>query len=214
VDGLKSLCKQLSELSANIADYYRLASESARRNEDDSKLRYRGELQTSLARMATTAAELDDAITQVAARWKVSAEEKVDSADVVPTFEDPTADEAGRSVATDDPAAGAKQTPEAGVDLVRPGAVWVGGPSVLRITERRGDRFKATFEFPGTLREISGTVRGDTFSWLGRDVHVVRGGPGGDNVCVIHGDALDMTYSGGPTGRRGTSALRLQSRPR
>jgi hypothetical protein len=59
---LKSLCKQLSEQCAIIADNSCKALDSDRSNEDASKLQFRGELQTSLMKFATSMAELDERI--------------------------------------------------------------------------------------------------------------------------------------------------------
>lgn len=66
---LKAVCKQIAEECVVIDDNYRKAADSDRANEDASKLEYRGQLQTSLARLAGLIGGLDEQVSNVAAGW-------------------------------------------------------------------------------------------------------------------------------------------------
>lgn len=58
----------------------------------------------------------------------------------------------------------------------------------LTAVDRNGDRFKASFESKGWVREVSGTVSGSQVSRKAKDVRVIRGGAGGDNQGSIVSD--------------------------
>ena len=101
-------------------------------------------------------------------------------------------------------------TPNASFDPLPVGSIWR-GPSGERliVRERNGDRFTARLAFPGDaiIREISGTVRGDTMEWHAADVIAVKGARGGDNIGTIKGDQIDLRW-GPPNGpKNGFSVL-------
>ncbi len=100
--------------------------------------------------------------------------------------------------------------PSAATDLVRAGSVWSTDVRSLTILERDGERFRARFESPTQIRDVTGRIAGNEIVWLGRDVVAVRGGPGDDNFGVIRGDELDLKW-GTYRGRvKGEFRLKLQ----
>ncbi|MBX9585158.1 MAG: hypothetical protein K2X87_33035, partial [Gemmataceae bacterium] len=86
---------------------------------------------------------------------------------------------------------------------------------VLTVTERKGERFTATFEVGNDIeRVVTGTIKDGKLSWLARDVRVVRGGgPGGDNHGTLgsdeSGEKIDFVWRG-DNGSTGTFTLRLR----
>jgi hypothetical protein len=85
-DTLKSLCKQVAEQCVVTDDNYKLALDSDRAKEDSSKLEYRGQLQSSLAKLAAMMEGLDGRIQAVASVWAVKPEIGTESPDRVPAF--------------------------------------------------------------------------------------------------------------------------------
>ncbi|HSU65815.1 MAG TPA: hypothetical protein VLJ39_02990, partial [Tepidisphaeraceae bacterium] len=88
---LKASCKLIAEECVVIDDNARKAAESDRANEDTSKLEYRGQLQTSVAKLAILIAGLDDQVTKVASAWAVVPDVGVETPDKIPPFK-PTAE--------------------------------------------------------------------------------------------------------------------------
>jgi serine/threonine protein kinase len=82
---LKALCKEIAEQSKVIADDYSNALDRDKAKEDDSKLQFRGQLQSSLSSFATEFGKLDDEITQTAAGWGLLPDKAMPNADAVPT---------------------------------------------------------------------------------------------------------------------------------
>jgi hypothetical protein len=68
---LKTLCKELSEECKVIASNYANALDRDQAKQDTSKLEFRGQLQTSLARFATMTGQLDDQVLATARAWGV-----------------------------------------------------------------------------------------------------------------------------------------------
>jgi hypothetical protein len=84
-DGLKTLCKQLSEECAVIADNSTNALDRDKAKEDNSKLQFRGRLQESIAKFASGVAELDVQLGQLAKTWSITPETGVATADSLRT---------------------------------------------------------------------------------------------------------------------------------
>jgi len=80
---LKALCKELAEQTKVIADDYSNALDRDRANEDNSKLEFRGQLQSSLSSFATEFGKLDDGVTQTAKSWGVSPDKGTPTPDAV-----------------------------------------------------------------------------------------------------------------------------------
>ena len=80
---LKSLCKELAEQTKVIADDYSNALDRDRAKEDNSKLEFRGQLQSSLSSFATEFSKLDDAVTQTAKSWGVTPNKGTPTPDAV-----------------------------------------------------------------------------------------------------------------------------------
>ncbi len=96
-------------------------------------------------------------------------------------------------------------------------SVWVNDKPkmTLTVTERKGETFRAHFEFGDKIeREVAGTVQGNKVSWFAKDVRVIRGGAGGDNYGTIAadtiGDKIDFIYRDDPIGGSGSFTLRLK----
>lgn len=93
--------------------------------------------------------------------------------------------------------------------------VWVDDNprTVLTVTERKGERFTATFEIGDKIeRVVTGTIRDGKISWMAKDVRVIRGSPGGDNHGTLGsdkvGDKIDFVWRS-DDGSSGTFSLRL-----
>jgi hypothetical protein len=69
---LKELCKGLDEEAKVITDDYSNARDRDAAKEDDSKLQFRGQLQSSLSEYATQFGKLDDEIGSAARGWSIS----------------------------------------------------------------------------------------------------------------------------------------------
>jgi hypothetical protein len=101
-------------------------------------------------------------------------------------------------------------------DAFRVRSVWKGESKFedfkLTVLERSGGRFKAKFESKGWVREVSGTASGNSVSWKGKDVRVVKGNAGGDNQGTIvrddRGIRIDFTWRG--SNSQGKFTLRKQ----
>jgi len=80
-------------------------------------------------------------------------------------------------------------------DAIRPNSVWEAAHGMkLTILERNGGTFRARLQAGKSDREVSGTVKGDTISWLAKDVRATSGGPGGDTFGTIRGGTIDFTW--------------------
>lgn len=95
-------------------------------------------------------------------------------------------------------------------------SVWVDNEArqVLTVTERKGEKFTATFQIGDRFeRVVTGTIKDGKLNWLSKDVRVVRGGPGGDNHGTLSsdkiGDKIDFVWRG-DNGGSGTFTLRLR----
>jgi hypothetical protein len=99
-------------------------------------------------------------------------------------------------------------------DSFQANSVWVSEALKLKltVTERRGETFKANFEFSnGVVRKLSGKVKDGKVSWLAKDV-IASGDPGGDNLGIIgsdkDGDKIDFEWAN-TKGVNGTYSVRL-----
>ena len=94
----------------------------------------------------------------------------------------------------------ANESPSPEADVIQPHSVWHSEDSsktkyVLQILERQGDTFRARFEVDGNIvREVTGVIKGNTISWLAKDVRVVSGSSGADNLGTISGHKIDFTW--------------------
>jgi poly(3-hydroxybutyrate) depolymerase len=80
-------------------------------------------------------------------------------------------------------------------DAIQPNSVWQDGRSTtLTILERNGNTFRARVETRNAVREVTGTVKDKTISWLAKDVRAISGGPGGDNFGTITDGKIDFTW--------------------
>jgi hypothetical protein len=121
---------------------------------------------------------------------------------------------------TSQTAGGLTQVAEANpkmADLIQPRTVWVGDGEnarlTLTITERRGETFRASFEVGSKIiREVSGTIKNGKLTWNARDVHVIKGTRGGDNVGIVNGDKIDFEWRSA-TGGKGTFTLQRTKSP-
>jgi hypothetical protein len=109
---------------------------------------------------------------------------------------------------------GIKPTPPPGAPVVaaaedrgktpfQPQSVWVGdnGGWILTVIEVKGETFRATFKTPDGSREgvLSGTVKGNQVSWLGKNAVITKGGlVGRDSTGTIttgkEGDKIEVAY--------------------
>jgi serine/threonine protein kinase len=81
---LKAFCKELSEQAKVIADDYSNALDRDKAKEDNSKLQFRGQLQSSLSSFATQLGKLDDEVGQTALAWGVTADKEKANGDAMP----------------------------------------------------------------------------------------------------------------------------------
>ncbi len=80
-------------------------------------------------------------------------------------------------------------------DAIQPGSIWRDDDKTLTILERKGDTYRARFETGSKIvREVGGPVKGNTISWLAKDVHAISGNQGGDNFGTINGDKIAFVY--------------------
>lgn len=80
-------------------------------------------------------------------------------------------------------------------DAIQPNSVWQDGRSVtLTMLERNGNTFRARVNSGKAVREVTGTVKDDTISWLAKDVRAISGEPGGDNFGTITDGKIDFTW--------------------
>jgi hypothetical protein len=94
-------------------------------------------------------------------------------------------------------------------------SVWVNDnfQSVLTVTERKGEKFTATFVLGDKMeRVVTGSIKDGKISWLSKDVRAVRGNAGGDNHGTLGrdkiGDKIDFVWRQ-DNGANGTFTLRL-----
>jgi hypothetical protein len=85
-DAIKTLCKNVTEECSVIADNFTQAMQSDAAKEDASKLAYRAQLQSSLARLSTLMSDLDHHINTEAATWHITPISGTASADTLPTW--------------------------------------------------------------------------------------------------------------------------------
>jgi pimeloyl-ACP methyl ester carboxylesterase len=94
-------------------------------------------------------------------------------------------------------------------DAIQPNSVWEDGQGVtLTILERNGGTFRARFHSGKADREVTGTVKDDTISWLAKDVRAISGGPGGDNFGTITDGKIDFTWRDAKGGSAEFSLMR------
>jgi len=124
---LKALCKELAEQTKVVADDYANALDRDKAKEDNSKLEFRGQLQTSLSSYATEFGNLDDRITGTAAAWGISA----DKATLVPQVTNPVAGPAPGVGREAEPVAVAQSPPPAGATLPRASSIFDDNPPPL-----------------------------------------------------------------------------------
>jgi hypothetical protein len=82
-ESLKAICKGIAEDCDVIVDDYTHALDSDKAKEDNSKLQFRGELQSSLAYFAAAVAELDHQISKTADGWSLTGEVGVANPDTI-----------------------------------------------------------------------------------------------------------------------------------
>jgi hypothetical protein len=80
---LKALCKELAEQTKVISDDYANALDRDKAKEDNSKLEFRGQLQSSLSNFALQFGKLDDGIGRAAREWGVEADKATPTTDAV-----------------------------------------------------------------------------------------------------------------------------------
>ena len=80
---LKALCKELAEQTKVISDDYANALDRDKAKEDDSKLEFRGQLQSALSNFALQFGKLDDGIARAAREWGVEADKATPTTDAV-----------------------------------------------------------------------------------------------------------------------------------
>lgn len=97
------------------------------------------------------------------------------------------------------------------------GSIWLGEPSAttnsFTITKRNGEDFEARFTAgAGFDRIVKGTFSDGTIRWFRKDVRTFRGGPGSDNVGVLTGDRIEMSWGTAPNPTSGKFTLyRMQA---
>jgi hypothetical protein len=100
------------------------------------------------------------------------------------------------------------------IDLFQKGSVWVSeAPTkglTLIILERNGENFSGRLTLPNTIREFTGTVKGNKFQWLAKDVNVIQGNEGHNNYGTIVDDQLLIRYSRPDLPKSGSFVMRLK----
>ncbi len=101
-------------------------------------------------------------------------------------------------------------------DSFQPGTIWTGKHVVftegtkkanevaarLTVRERIGEAFRARYEVGDRIREINGTIKDGQIGWYALDATPVKGGRGLNNLGMIRGGQITVTFSGINGGKR------------
>ena len=125
---LKSLCKDLSDECKVIASNYANALDRDQAQQDTSKLEFRGQLQTSLAKFAAMTGQLDEDITNTAKSWGINPDRTTATPDTIPASalapaSAPTANANSHDVTVVDPSPKTANTSAAALFSI--GSVWL-----------------------------------------------------------------------------------------
>jgi len=201
-----ALARRLEDVSSNLSDSYRVSVDSAANSDPDRRDMYRGLLQRSLVQYAETVLALDEMASELAKASDFEADLKqvleptqlnisaspIES-QVIPEsgYDDTLSMNATSPISA---------SPES---VFNPNTVWVADPphnTKLTVLHRNANRFTARFESAGWIREINGTVKNDSVTWLGKDVRVIKGSAGDDNfgriVTERSGYRIDFEWRG------------------